>query len=76
MCNSASGRGRGPRVVADALTALSREDHSTTRLDVNRADPAGFLQQLHDATREHDVTVIAGGDGTVHFSLPALLHAS
>jgi len=76
VCNSASGRGRGPRVVADALTALSREDHSTTRLDVNRADPAGFLQQLHDATREHDVTVIAGGDGTVHFSLPALLHAS
>lgn len=76
VCNSAAGKGRGPRIIAGTLSALTAAGHTTTRLDVDRADPAGFLARLHDATKAHDLCIIAGGDGTVHFSLPALLHSS
>ncbi len=75
VCNPASGRGKGPRVADEAIGVLTRGGMMTSRLDVNRSEPAAFLDSLRVAAQHHDVVVIAGGDGTVHFSLPALIGA-
>lgn len=75
VSNPASGRGKGPRVADEASAMLMRAGMGATRLDVNRDDKAAFLESLRAAAGAHDVVVIAGGDGTVHFALPALLGA-
>ncbi len=75
VCNPASGRGKGPRVADEAIGALTRGGVAASRLDVNRSEPVAFLDSLRIAAQDHDVVVIAGGDGTVHFSLPALIGA-
>jgi diacylglycerol kinase (ATP) len=75
VCNPASGRGKGPRVAAETVAVLTRAGMTAAQLDVDRRDAAAFLAQLHDAAQVHDIIVIAGGDGTVHFALPALIGA-
>jgi diacylglycerol kinase (ATP) len=63
-------------VAAQILDALASAGHEAQRLDIDRAASSQFVATLHAAATSADVVVIAGGDGTVHHALPALVDAS
>lgn len=85
LVNPSAGAGRGARVVARAEDALRARGAEVERLEVarsagsvaaiaHRAAPS-FDARMDEALARADALVVAGGDGTVHHALPALLRA-
>ncbi len=72
VSNSASGRGMGAGIIARATTTLQRAGVTTRVLPVDRADRVGFQARFRQELLHADALVLAGGDGTVHYSLPVI----
>lgn len=68
LANPRAGRGRGLRAQAAILRCLSEAGIAAEALVISPH------LDLAAAARQCDILVIAGGDGTVHHSLPALAH--
>jgi diacylglycerol kinase family enzyme len=70
LYNPRSGRGSGEGVALSLGQTLRGVGHAVLPLAATRDLTLGALA---DAMRSSDLTVIAGGDGTVHHALPALV---
>jgi diacylglycerol kinase (ATP) len=71
LYNSASGRGMGERVAMGARQVLERRGVVVASLPTDREpDFAARLRELLSGT---DLLVVAGGDGTLHSSLAAVV---
>jgi diacylglycerol kinase family enzyme len=68
--NPSSGRGTGAAIASDLSARLTSAAHTVTRLAASKdLAPAA----LRDALGRADLLVVAGGDGTLHHSLPAII---
>lgn len=72
ISNAHSGRGHATRVVARAVHELLRAGISPQLLPVDRADPAAFSARFRESLAHANALILAGGDGTVHYSLPVV----
>ncbi len=68
--NPKSGRGTGAGVVAELEGQLREAGHHPTRMS---AGPELDQSTFRAAIRKADLLVIAGGDGTLHHALPAIV---
>jgi len=78
LFNPSAGRGRGTRVAASIEAMLKRLGHEPTSIPVGRAPgPSSSLSTpaptLDEVLADSQLLLIAGGDGTLHHSLPAVL---
>lgn len=70
--NPNSGRGRGAAVADDLERALTDAGHGVLRLSAGSGLLDGTLIPI---LRSHELLVVAGGDGTLHHALPAILES-
>lgn len=72
LTNPRAGRGRGASASAPIARILNKRGHEVERRQVagNSSDPLAT-----DQLAQFDVILIAGGDGTIHHLLPALILA-
>ncbi len=73
LTNASAGRGRGAAVVERVQGALRGAGHDVTRLAVDVSDLVRFAAAFADRLQGADVLVVAGGDGTVHHALGAIV---
>ncbi|HYF14627.1 MAG TPA: diacylglycerol kinase family protein [Phycisphaerales bacterium] len=67
--NPAAGRGRGATIARELASLLERDAHRVVTHGVGAAsaDPAALLRER---AADAEILLIAGGDGTVHHTLP------
>ncbi len=73
ILNAHSGRGNASDAVARAMHEMLGSRASPRLLPVDRADPTAFMRRFREAIPRSDVLVVAGGDGTLHHSLPVVV---
>lgn len=73
ISNAHSGRGNASGVVARAMHEMLGSRVAPRLLQVDRADPTAFMRRFREAIAVSDVLVVAGGDGTLHHSLPVVI---
>lgn len=73
LYNPSSGRGRGQRVAEGVRALLASRGTNAELFPTAKEPPEQFHARLAGALRAADLLVVAGGDGTLHHTLPSLL---
>lgn len=73
LYNPNAGRGRGERVAASVRAMLETRGDQTTLLATAKEPPEAFHARVAAALRGADLLIVAGGDGTLHSTLPAVV---
>jgi diacylglycerol kinase family enzyme len=73
LYNPNAGRGRGQRVAESVSAMLERRGLTADLLATVKEPPETFRQRLTQALTGTDLLIVAGGDGTLHSTLPSLV---
>jgi diacylglycerol kinase (ATP) len=73
LYNPRSGRGRGERVAQSVRAMLVSRGVHADLFPTAKEPPEQFHARLREALGGADLLVVAGGDGTLHSTLPALI---
>jgi diacylglycerol kinase (ATP) len=74
LFNPNSGRGRGQRVAESVRDLLASRDTQADLFPTAKEPPHAFHARLSHALKNLDLLIVAGGDGTLHSTLPSLLN--
>lgn len=75
LYNPNSGKGRGQRVAESVRAMLTQGGAAATLFATAKEPPADFHARLRAALPGHDLLVVAGGDGTLHNTLPTAINS-
>jgi diacylglycerol kinase (ATP) len=75
LYNPNSGKGRGQRVAESVRAMLTQSGANADLFATTKEDPAIFHPRLKSALADHDLLVVAGGDGTLHHTLPTAMNS-
>jgi diacylglycerol kinase (ATP) len=74
LFNPNSGRGRGQRVAQSVRDLLASRGTHADLFPTAKEPPDAFHARLSAALNGLDLLIVAGGDGTLHSTLPSLLN--
>ncbi len=76
LFNPNAGRGRGQRVAESVRDLLASRSAHADLFPTAKEPPDAFHARLSAAMQGLDLLIVAGGDGTLHSTLPSLLNTA